>query len=127
MAEARSFVVEINDHKDYQRLVEPGRQSLGLKAGRVHLECGQACGEHSTGAREEVLVFLAGHGELLTGADQKAGVGQGQVAYIPPQTLHNVINTGAEPLVYVFCVTPVSGHGGAARASDPHHEHHHQD
>jgi mannose-6-phosphate isomerase-like protein (cupin superfamily) len=104
MAEGKSFVADLNDRKDYQRLVEPGRQSLGLKCGRVHLEPGQACGEHSTEAREEVLVFLTGHGELRTGQDQKADVGQGKVAYIPPKTLHDVKNTGTEPLVYVFCV-----------------------
>jgi mannose-6-phosphate isomerase-like protein (cupin superfamily) len=111
MAEAQSFVADLNNRKDYQRLVEPGRQSLGLKCGRVHLEPGQACGEHSTEARAEVLVCLAGHGELATGQDRKAGVGRGQVAYIPPRTLHNVTNTGTEPLVYVFCVTPVAMSG----------------
>jgi mannose-6-phosphate isomerase-like protein (cupin superfamily) len=107
MGAGQSFVVELNTLKDYQRLVEPGRQSLGLKCGRVHLEPGQACGEHSTEAREEVLVFLAGHGELRTGQAGQASVGQGQVAYIPPKTLHNVINSGTESLVYIFCVAPV--------------------
>jgi len=29
----------------------------------------------------------------------------GQVAYVPPHTLHNVLNRGTAPLAYVYVVT----------------------
>jgi mannose-6-phosphate isomerase-like protein (cupin superfamily) len=102
-----AFTVDLNDKPDYQRLLEGKPQTLGMRAGRVHLPPGQACGQHSTKNHEEVLVFLAGTGELLIGADGRLAVGSGKVAYIPPETVHDVRNTGLEPLVYVYCVAPV--------------------
>lgn len=101
-----AIVVELTKTGGYQRLVEPGQHSLGMKAGRVELAPGQACGQHSTEDREEVLVFLSGQGTLQIGQDQALQVGQGKVAYIPPKTLHNVVNTGTAPLAYIFCVAP---------------------
>jgi mannose-6-phosphate isomerase-like protein (cupin superfamily) len=97
--QARAFTTDLNDRPEYQRLLEGKPQTLGMRSGRVHLEPGQACGQHSTKNQEELLVFLTGQGELLIG----------KVAYIPPETLHDVRNTGAEPLTYVYCVAPVAG------------------
>jgi len=106
MASGKPFVVELNTLKEYQRLVDPDQQSCGMKCGRVYLEPGQACGQHSTEDREEVLVFLAGQGKLQIAHDQQLSIGQGRLAYIPPRTLHNVVNYGTVPLVYIFCVAP---------------------
>jgi len=102
-----AFTVSLNDKAEYQRLLEGKPQTLAMRAGRVHLEPGQACGQHSTKNHEELLVFLAGQGELLIGGDARHQVGVGKVAYIPPETLHDVSNTGLGPLVYVYCVAPV--------------------
>lgn len=105
MSNIKPFVVELNDAQDYQRLMQVP-QTCGMKAGRVFLGPGDECGKHSTDAREELLVFLNGHGQAAMG-QARIGVGKGKVLYIPPHTEHNIINTGSEPLVYVFCVTPV--------------------
>lgn len=105
-----AIVVELNGKADYQRLLEGPPQTRGMKVGRVHLEAGKACGQHSTKDKEEILVFLSGEGELLVGDEKEAlAVGTGRVAYIPPQTIHDVRNTGSEPLVYVFCVSLPAG------------------
>ena len=109
--EARA--VPLNDQHEYQRLVDDKTQSYGLKAGRVYLEAGQSCGEHTTDQREELLVFLAGSGLLHVGAEPLA-VGVGKIAYIPPETPHNVENNGDGPLVYVFCVAPARGFPSAS-------------
>lgn len=102
-----AFVVEFNNKPEYQRLMM-APQTCGMKAGRVWLGAGQECGLHSTEAREELLVFLQGEGIAKIGEDSLV-IGQGRVCYIPPRTQHNIINTGSQPLVYVFCVTPVDG------------------
>jgi len=104
----KPFNVELNDGQEYQRLMQVP-QTLGMKVGRVFLGPGDECGKHSTEAREELLVFLQGKGQAVLGKDCKDRmlVGKGKVCYIPPHTEHNIINTGSEPLVYVFCVTPV--------------------
>jgi mannose-6-phosphate isomerase-like protein (cupin superfamily) len=77
-----------------------------MRSGRVFLPPGQACGQHSTKAHEELLVFLSGQGLLLIGEERRLQVGGGKVSYIPPHTIHNVENTGIEPLTYIYCVAP---------------------
>ena len=99
-------IVELNKAREYQRLIDGTEQSYGLKAGRVFLESGQACGQHSTHDREEILVILSGTGLLKTGETAEHRIGQGNIAYVPPQTQHDVQNDGSEPLIYVFCVVP---------------------
>ena len=101
-------VIELNDRSEYQRLLGGEPQSCGMRSGRVYLQGGDSCGEHSTEGREELLVFLCGQGELLIGEKERFEVGEGRVAYIPPNTVHNVRNTGSKPLIYVYCVASVS-------------------
>jgi mannose-6-phosphate isomerase-like protein (cupin superfamily) len=108
MAAQGAFTVDLNNKPEYQRLLEGKPRTLGMRAGRVHLPPGQACGQHSTKNHEELLVFLAGQGELLIGDGVRHPVGVGKVAYIPPETLHDVSNTGSEPLIYVYCVAPAA-------------------
>jgi len=100
------LVIDLNTKPENQRLLAGEPQTLGMRSGRVYLAPGQACGQHSTKDREELLVFLAGRGELLIGENDLYEVGLGKVSYIPPNTLHDVRNTGGEPLAYVYCVAP---------------------
>ncbi len=102
------LVIDLDKSGQNQKLLDGAPATRGMRSGRVHLAPGKACGQHSTKDREELLVFLSGRGELLIGQKDCFRVGQGKVCYIPPQTLHDVKNTGAEPLVYVYCVTPVA-------------------
>jgi len=105
----KPFVLDLNDEHAFQRLLDDKTQSFGMKAGRVYLNPGDSCGQHSTNDREELLVFLAGSGKAIIEASDTFEVGLGKVAYIPPRTLHNVENTGDEPLIYVYCVAPAGG------------------
>lgn len=106
MSDTKAFVVELNDEKGYQRLIPGAPTTHGMKSGRVYLEPGADCGVHSTEDKEEQLVFLTGQGTAVI-AGEKLAVGEGKICYIPPQTEHNIHNTGTEPLTYVFCVCPV--------------------
>lgn len=107
-APAGAFTVNLNDKPEYQRLLKGEPQTRGMRSGRVHLGPGQACGQHSTKNHEEQLVFLAGYGELHIEGQDPLAVGEGKVAYIPPETLHDVRNTALEPLVYIYCVAPAA-------------------
>jgi len=101
------FVKELVDDGQYQSIMKPP-VTHGMRSGRVYLLPGTDCGEHTTGVHEELLVFLTGSGTAVIGRDNKEfAVGAGQVAYIPPETPHNIKNTSDEPLSYVFCVAPV--------------------
>jgi oxalate decarboxylase/phosphoglucose isomerase-like protein (cupin superfamily) len=112
MAQLDAFIVELNDKPEYQRILEGKPQTCGMRSGRVFLEPGKACGQHSTKDHEELLVFLAGQGELLIGDPAQGikslNVAAGRVAYIPPRTLHDVRNTGGKPLVYIYSVAPAA-------------------
>jgi mannose-6-phosphate isomerase-like protein (cupin superfamily) len=105
----RVLVIDLQDSFDYQKLLDGEPQTWGMRAGRVFLQPGQSCGQHSTKQHEEVLVFLSGKGSLLIDEKDNLAVGQGKVSYIPPSTVHDVKNTGTEPLVYIYCVAPVAG------------------
>ena len=102
----KPFVMDLNDKNEFQRLLQGEPQTRGMKAGRVYLLPGQSCGQHSTGQREELLVFLSGSGKAIIEGSEPLDIGVGRVAYIPPQTLHDVKNTGTEPLIYIYCVAP---------------------
>jgi mannose-6-phosphate isomerase-like protein (cupin superfamily) len=91
----------------YQRLLEGPPQTAGMHSGYVVLVPGTAVGEHSTGSNEEMLVPLSGKGELRIPGMEAFPVTPGCVLYSPPQTLHNVVNTYSEPLVYIYIVTDV--------------------
>ena len=106
MAENKAFVIELNNEKGYQRLIPGVPTTHGMKSGRVYLEPGVDCGVHSTEDKEEQLLFLSGNGTAKIG-NEELSVGAGRICYIPPHTEHNIINTGTEPLVYIFCVAPV--------------------
>lgn len=104
--EDKAFTVDLNDRPEYQRLLVGTPQTHGMRSGKVFLADGESCGLHSTKDNEELLVFLAGVGQLQIGKEETIQVGKGKVCYIPPNTEHDVKNTGSEPLVYIYCVAP---------------------
>ncbi len=106
------LIIDLNENPENQRLLAGEPQTCGMRSGKVYLAPGKSCGQHSTKDREELLVFLAGSGELLIGENDRHQVGQGKVAYIAPQTAHDVSNTGTEPLIYVYCVALAAGEKG---------------
>jgi mannose-6-phosphate isomerase-like protein (cupin superfamily) len=106
------LVIDLNKSTEYQKLLDGQPQTCGMRAGRVYLKPGQTCGQHSTAGHEETLVFLSGQGELLIGEDKRLAVGQGKISYIPPNTVHDVKNTGTKPLVYIYCVAPTTKEQG---------------
>jgi mannose-6-phosphate isomerase-like protein (cupin superfamily) len=117
-------VINLENNSEYQPLLNGKPQTCGMRSGRVYLRPGEDCGQHSTEAHEEMLVFLSGKGTAIIGDQQheEYPVGQGKVSYIPPYTAHNIRNTGVEPLVYIYCVAPANPN------SEDHHdqqEHHH--
>jgi len=105
----RVLVMELNSEPQYQRLLEGEPQTHGMRSGRVYLKPGEACGQHSTKNHEELLVFVSGQGQLQIDERESLAVGQGKVSYIPPNTIHDVKNSGNEPLMYIYCVAPVHG------------------
>jgi mannose-6-phosphate isomerase-like protein (cupin superfamily) len=82
-------------------------QSVSMKSGLVCLQPGENVGSHNTGNREELLIILNGMGEIETEGSGRRKINQGCVAYVPPNTQHNVFNSNSELLRYLYIVASV--------------------
>jgi quercetin dioxygenase-like cupin family protein len=90
-------------------LLKGAPQTSGMMGGSVKLRPGESVGWHSTGAHEEALVILHGNGAANIEGQADVPVHEKMLAYIPPDTKHNVTNTGTELLEYVWVVAPAGG------------------
>ena len=84
-------------------------QTAGMRSGFVRLRPGESVGWHTSGRHEETLVILRGKGAALVEGQARREFAAPAVAYIPPNTRHNVQNTGTGVLEYVYVVAPVPG------------------
>jgi len=75
-----------------------------MRSGLVVLAPGKAVGRHSTGRHEEILVVLAGAGEMRITGEPTLPVVAGTAVYCPPGREHDVLNTGHAELRYVYVV-----------------------
>ena len=92
----------------YQPILKGPPDSVTMRSGLVVLFPGDDVGEHSTENCEEIVIVLEGQGEVqITGQDPIA-ISKGVAVYCPPQTEHNVINTGTESLRYIYVVAKAS-------------------
>ncbi len=79
-------------------------ETVTMKSGLVTLQPGQSVGQHSTAAHEEMLVILEGNGEMKVKDGATLRLDRDHVLYCPPQTTHDVTNTGAGVLRYIYIV-----------------------
>ena len=89
-------------------LLKGAPQTAGMRSGFVRLKPGATVGWHTTGKHEETLVILKGQGAALIDGQAKRTFTAPAMAYIPPDTKHNVQNTGTAPLEYVYVVAPIT-------------------
>jgi mannose-6-phosphate isomerase-like protein (cupin superfamily) len=105
MSDPKPFVLALQAAEDYIEILGAGK-SAAMHSGRVVLSPGKDVGKHSTGDHEELIIVLSGEGELEVTGIGRTKIRAGMVAYNPPQAEHNVINTGKEPLAYIYIVAP---------------------
>ena len=98
-------VVELDSHgKDYLQVLAGPPESVTMKSGLEVLAPKQSVGKHSTGQHEELLVVLEGQGVMTFKDGSKLDVQANHALYCPPETEHNVTNTGSGVLRYVYVV-----------------------
>jgi mannose-6-phosphate isomerase-like protein (cupin superfamily) len=90
--------------KEYTRVLGGPPETVTMRSGQVVLAPGKAVGEHGTEGYEEVVIVLAGSGEIRVAGGTTLSLPPGSVAYCPPRTTHDVVNTGAVPLRYLYVV-----------------------
>jgi quercetin dioxygenase-like cupin family protein len=91
----------------YQPVLEGPPDSIALHSGVVTLAPEKSVGMHSTKGWEELITVLEGQGELQIAGHDPLPIEPGVAAYCPPQSDHDVVNTGSSTLRYLFVVTQV--------------------
>ncbi len=99
--EHRAIKVDLQG-KGYMSLLGGPPESMTMKSGAISLQPGQCVGKHNTGDKEEILVVLEGEGTLVIGENKRQKMSVDTVQYIPPETDHDVINTGPSALRYIY-------------------------
>jgi quercetin dioxygenase-like cupin family protein len=93
--------------KDYARVLGGPPATHSMRSGYVVLGPGKSVGKHSTEGYEEVVVVFEGTGTMTITGGPELSLGQGSVAYCPPQTEHDVTNVGQGTLRYLYVVASV--------------------
>lgn len=107
-ARPQPLTVPLRGAQEDRALLQGAPQTAGMRSGFVRLKPGATVGWHTTGGHEEALVILHGKGEALIDGQEKQAFVAPAFVYIPPDTRHNVTNTGDEPLEYVYVVAPAT-------------------
>ncbi|HRZ13909.1 MAG TPA: cupin domain-containing protein [Candidatus Omnitrophota bacterium] len=98
--------VKIEGTARFQRLLAGAPETCGMKSGAVILQPGESVGEHVTRAREEAIIILEGRAEVFVAGKPVFTSGPEELVYIPPETAHDIRNSGTVPLRYVYVVVP---------------------
>jgi quercetin dioxygenase-like cupin family protein len=102
---AKPLVVELNVGSiDYQKILAGPPQTVSMESGLVTLAPAKSVGKHSTKSYEEAVIVLAGSGEMRITGGQTLKLKPNVVAYCPPMTEHDVVNTGSVPMRYLYVV-----------------------
>ena len=87
-------------------LLAPGQ--FGSKRMAITLVQGEPGSEqpvHSHPEAEQSYVVVAGAGRMRVD-DEEQDVAEGTLVFVPPGTVHSILNTGSTPLVYVSATSP---------------------
>ena len=101
------FVLGLRSGGRFLRLVGDSAKVRGLRAGLVTLKPGELIGEHKIENKEEVIIILKGSATIYFGKKKRLKAAQNTFVFIPPETLHNVKNSGTKKLQYVYVTTQV--------------------
>ncbi|HEX3725954.1 MAG TPA: cupin domain-containing protein [Pirellulales bacterium] len=83
----------------------------------ARLPPGASTTPHYHPACEEIYYVLQGSARMRIG-DQTADVGVGDAIAIPPGEIHQITNTGEQPLVFLCCCAPGYEHADTVLVED---------
>lgn len=101
MNKDKVFSIALKGRQRFTRLLGDSSKK-GLRAGLVVLKPKESVGEHKTEHKEEVIIILNGSATIYYGKNKKIKAPQNTFVYIPPETLHDVKNSGSKILRYLY-------------------------
>ncbi|MDD5476634.1 MAG: cupin domain-containing protein [Candidatus Omnitrophica bacterium] len=102
------FCTRLKGERRFLRLLGDSTKTKGLRAGLVTLRPKELIGEHKTENKEEALIILKGSATVYFGKNKKLKASEGSFIFIPPETLHNVKNSGRKILQYIYVTSQVT-------------------
>ncbi len=102
------FCRQLKSRVRFIRLLGDPSKTGGLRSGLVTLKPQESVGEHKTSNKEEALIVLKGNATVYYGKNKKIKASQSSFVYIPPETRHNVKNSGKKILQYVYVTSQVA-------------------
>jgi mannose-6-phosphate isomerase-like protein (cupin superfamily) len=82
-------------------------ETVTMRSGYMVLAPSKSVGRHSTRNNEEAIVVLSGTGEMKIIGGSTLRLQPYCVAYCPPNTEHDVTNTGIDTLRYIYIVARI--------------------
>jgi len=102
-SEVKACLIQLSDStSDYQEVLSGPPQTATMQSGLVVLLPSKSVGKHSTKNYEEAVVVFSGAGEMRITGGPTFKLKANSVAYCPPNTEHDVVNTGSQPLRYIY-------------------------
>ncbi len=86
------------------RILRGPPDSINMRSGLVVLKPGESIGKHTTSNNEELIVVLQGEGTAHINGKDPFSFNTSTAMYIPPETEHDITNTGKQALRYVYVV-----------------------
>lgn len=102
------FCTQLKGKQRFLRLLGDSAKVKGLRSGLVTLMPKELIGEHKTENKEEALIILKGSATVYFGKNKKLKAPENSFVFIPPETLHNVKNSGSKILQYVYVTAQVA-------------------
>jgi mannose-6-phosphate isomerase-like protein (cupin superfamily) len=89
---------------DSAQILHGPPETVTMRSGYMVLAPLKSVGKHSTKDNEEVIAILSGTGEMKIIGGSTLHLRPYCVAYCPPNTEHDVTNTGIDTLRYIYIV-----------------------
>jgi mannose-6-phosphate isomerase-like protein (cupin superfamily) len=101
MARAQNYVQLAGENDDFRRTLVTGEHAQVVA---MTIQAGEEIGEE-THEGDQLLFFVSGEGEAVLEGESEP-VTANDMVFVPAGTLHNFVNTGAEPLRLVTTYAP---------------------
>jgi mannose-6-phosphate isomerase-like protein (cupin superfamily) len=107
MNELKPLLVELSSQERFQRLLAGVPDTAGMKSGQMILKPGESVGAHRTQGKEESIIVLEGEAQVFCEGRMLFVAPKDSLVYIPPETEHDIKNSAAGLLRYVYVVASV--------------------
>lgn len=86
----------------YQEICDGDKDSTVFYSGVVTMAPGKSGHVHSTEIYEEMIMVLSGQAQVRITNGKNLDLEYGNIGFIPPDTEHQVFNTGTTSLKYIY-------------------------